>query len=81
MHCLKRKTVAIRVNQPEAYLEQNLTGALQLGSQVCALGAPLLGGPGACPPGNFFKIKVLKRHFLLFSERFRVFLNGRFVDI
>ena len=64
-----------------ADLEENLTGALQLGSQVCAVGAPLLGGFGGMPPGKFLKIKVLKRHFLLFSERLRVFLDGRFVDI
>ena len=33
------------------------------------------------PPGKFLKIKILKRHFLQISERSRVFLDGRFVDI
>ena len=40
---------------PGADLEENLTGALQLGGQVCAYGALLLGGSGGMPPGKIFE--------------------------
>ena len=38
-----------------ADLEENLTGVHQLGSPVCIVGAPFLGGSGGMPPREIFE--------------------------